>query len=282
MHRLYLPLAVLIATTFSMPLLAQDASLPDWVLYERGERARREGRLAEALRLYSDALLARPVYPEAQLGTARVYRAGGDSLLAERYYRRAVEQAGALAIPDEVFRIESELAGLLRDTNRQDEAIAILEDLTVRDPIFGRRDNLGQRAAMFELLLSSGLHRVLVLYRLDFPQALNAHAELGDYYLLSHQPGASELAAEHLLFATVEVASRAIRAIIERDFSYEFTTLEDFLIVAQTYPEVNDYIRTYQLRSLLFGLAVALEGTRMDNAAERAGEIRAALAAASF
>ena len=276
MYRTYLSLAVLIAVTASS--VAQEATTPGWVLYERGERARREGRLAEALRRYSEALRVRPVYPEAQLGTARVYRAGGDGLLAERYYRRAVEQAAALAIPDEIFRIESELAGLLRDGNRQDEAIAILQRLTARDPIFGRRDNLGQRDAMVALLFSGGLDRVLVLYRLDFPQALDAHAQLGDYYLSLPRPEARERAAEHLLFAVVEVTSRAIRAVIERDVGYEFATLQSFLNVAQRYPEVNAYLRKYELRALLLGLAVALDEMRTPNAALRAGEIRAAVA----
>ena len=276
MYRTYLSLAVLIAVTASS--VAQEAATPGWVLYERGERARREGRLAEALRLYSDALRVRPVYPEAQLGTARVYRAGGDRLLAERYYRRAVEQAGALAIPDEVFRIEAELAGLLRDGNRQEEALAILQRLTARDPIFGRRDNLGQRDAMVALLFSGGLDRVLVLYRLNFPQALDAHTQLGDHYLSLPRPEARRLAAEHLLFASVEVMSRAIRAVIERDVDYEFTTLERFLNAARTYPEVSAYLREYELRALLLGLAVALDGMRAPNATLRAEEIRAAVA----
>lgn len=282
MYRTYLSLAVLIFVSAVASSVAQEAATPGWVLYERGERARREGRLAEALRRYSEALRVRPVYPEAQLGTARVYRAGGDGLLAERYYRRAVEQAAALAIPDEVFRIESELAGLLRDGNRQDEAIAILQRLTARDPIFGRRDNLGQRDAMVALLFSGGLDRVLVLYRLNFPQALDAHKQLGDYYLSFPQPEAYERAAEHLLFAVVEVTSRAIRAVIERDVGYEFATLQSFLNVARTYPEVNAYLRKYELRALLLGLAVALDEIPAPNAALRAGEIRAAVVASGL
>ena len=74
------------------------------------------------------------------------------------------------------------------------------------------------------------------------------------------------------------MTSRAIRAVIERDVGYEFTTLERFLNVAQRYPEVNAYLRKYELRALLLGLAVALDGIPAPNAALRAEEIRAAVA----
>lgn len=252
---------------------------PAWVYYERAEEAARSGPTRdypEALRLYSRALEAQAVYPEAYIGMARVYAAEGDTALARRYYQRALEQSGSLEIPDEEFALRLELARLLEQEGADREYRNALRRIVNQDPVFsGDGDaNGNQRRAMRERLLDSGLNRVLILYRLDFPQALEAHRELADYLLQDPDPQRREEAVEHLLFSVVEIGGRAVNAIIDHEFDYQFTTIADLILTAQRYPDVRDYLQEMGFIELLLKLAATLDETPTDGADMAAAEIR--------
>ena len=257
---------------------ADGDDTPAWVYYERAEEASRfdspERDYAEALRLYSQALTVQPVYPEAYVGMARVYRAEGDTTLAERYYRTALDQADALQIPDEEYALQLELAEMLEQVGRDREFRNALQRVINHDPVFAGEGNNGQRRAMRERLYESGLNRVLVLYRLDFPQALQAHREYADYLLQQDSAEQTDLAVEHLLFSVVEIAGRAVDAIIDREFDYQFTSVSDMLLTAQRYPEVQRYLEEMDFLGLVLRLAQALDEATPDGAAQAAAGIR--------
>lgn len=250
---------------------------PAWVYFERAEDAARPGPerdYAEAIRLYSRALSAQTVYPEAYIGMARVYAAEGDTALARRYYQRALEQSESLEIPDEEFELRLELARLLEQEGADRQYRNALRRIVNQDPVFNGETEGNQRRAMRERLFESGLNRVLILYRLDFPQALEAHRELADYLLEEPTPERREDAVEHLLFSVVEIAGRAVNAIIEHEFDYQFTTIADLILTAQRYPDVRRYLQEMSFIELLLKLAAALDEAPPDGAQRAAAEIR--------
>lgn len=242
---------------------------PAWVFFEQAEEASRVDNpnrdYAEALRLYARALELRPVYPEAYAGLARVYYREGDLTLARRYYELALEQASSLDIPDEEYALQLELAAMLEQSGQSRDVRDILLRVINRDPVFSEDDGGGQRRAMRAQLYDEGLNRVLVLYRLDFPQALEAHREYARYLLEQESSDETNRAIEHLLFAVVEIGGRAVEAIIDREFDYQFTTIADLLLTARRYPEVQRYLDETDFVSLLLQLAAALDGSTPDD-----------------
>jgi tetratricopeptide (TPR) repeat protein len=261
----------------------ERADVPAWVAFERAEEASREGPdrdYAEALRLYSQALAAQPLYPEAHAGIARIYRTEGDIAMARRHYERALEQSPALQIPDEEYALRIELAEMYLQTGTNDEYRNALQRVINRDPVFAGLDGSRQREAMRDRLHESGLNRVLTLYRLDFPQSLAAHRHYADYLLQQGSRDETAAAVEHLLFAIVEIAGRAVDAIIDREFDYQFTSVADLLLTARRFPEVQRYLDESDFLGLLLQLAAALDVTETPGAAVAADGIRRDLQAA--
>lgn len=253
---------------------------PAWVSYQLAEDQARSGDLAGALRLYAEALSAQPLFPEALAGIARVYLVEGDVALAEEYYQQALTLQDQLVIPDEAFMLRLELASLYDQLGNTRQYENQLLRIMQTDEVFSRRDDANQRRAMRDLLYRSGLNRVLILYRLDSPQTTEAHVRYGRLLLQRDTPEAAQLAVEHFMFAVVEIAGRAVNAIIDRRFDYEFTTIADLFQTARSFPSVFAYIETADLLPILDDLVLALErvGTREAQAA--ADAIRADIAAA--
>jgi hypothetical protein len=136
---------------------------------------------------------------------------------------------------------------------------------------------------MVNTLFVSGLDRVIVLYRLNFPAALEAHRLYARYLLDDGSRTADQIdeAIEHLLFAVVETVGRGVNAIIEREFDYQFTTIPEMIARTDRYREIRDYFRTEDLIGLLRDLAIALEASERPNAAVRAAEIGEQISAVS-
>ena len=232
----------------------RTAPAPAWVYFRRAELLSHgaqsgEQDYAQALQLYSRALELQPIYPEALIGIARIYRAEADLVLAETFYREALEQAAHLDVPDDEYALRLELARMYDQIGEERDYRTMLLSIVNRDPVFAGRDDNNQRTAMLELLLERNLDRVLVLYRLDFPQSLEAHLQYGRYLVRRGGQSDIDLAVEHLLFGVVEIASRAVEAIIERRFDYQFESVANLLQTARRHPEVDEYLRDHALNA---------------------------------
>ncbi len=265
---------LLVALSFLFVTLPVPAQETAWILYQQAEKRFRERAYGQALELYGEALAAQPALPEAQVGMARIYRTEGDFVLAERYYGMAITNAMQLVVPEDVYAIRLELADMYEMWGREESYRTQLEAIVARDPVFSNPELAWQKDAMVRLLLDRGFNRVLVLYRLDFPQARAAHRLLGELY---RSRGAHENAIEHLLFAAVEQGGRIVEAMIDRRFDYQFTTLDELFVEAAQHADVTAYIEASDFRATLSALAEALTSSGLDGAAGTAAEITASL-----
>lgn len=255
-----------------------DTTEPAWLAFEQAEAVARPGSdrdPAQALRLYAQALAQAGRFPEANLGIARIYREAGDFGQAERHYQRSLQEAEFLQIPAQRFEIRLELAEMYRESGNtegyRNQILTILQN----DPVFAQRDTGRQRRAMQERLLEDGLNRVLVLYRLDAPETLEAHLHRAEELERSARAEDRETARDHLMFAVVEIAGRAVDAIFRYEPDYQFSSIADLLITAARYPDVQAYLDDTGFISLLLRLASILEATPADSP-EHSGAVAAA------
>ena len=249
--------------------IASAERLPAWVLYELARSEMADRNFGVALQRFGEALAEQPIFPEARAGMAAVFAAEGDYLLAERYYRQSISQARQLNVPDQEVLIRHELATLLRRQGRTADYRRELEAVVQRDPVFTGTHNDWQRRAMYDLLLDRGLDRVLVLYRLSHPEVTGAHLELGRWDL----DQGDERAVEHLLFATVELVSRTVSAVINRRYNFQFTSLSELFAVVESVPNARSFVQDERLTDLLLDLADALRTLSDRRGALRAAEI---------
>ncbi len=233
-----------------------------WLEQEAADRAARRGDYGTALRRYARALEMKPRFPEAFVGMARIYRSQSDILLAERYYLEALRSENQLEIPDQVYAIRIELATMYDETRLgrddlrkyRDQLLTIIEN----DPVFSGNEPPGQRNMMVKTLLESGLNRVIVLYRLNFPQGLDAHRRYARYLLEETSGTQQHEAVDHLLFSIVEIAGRAVDAIIGREYDFQFTSVSNLYRTARQYRPVTEYLEAEEFASLLRELQYAL------------------------
>ena len=126
-------------SSLRLPLLSScrppsraGAREPAWILLERAKAAFDERDLTAALDFLLDAVEAEDEFPEAEYWLGRVYAAGGQSVLAEQQYRRAMELSIFLRVPQQRFEIAYSLADLLLrlGKERRSDARAVLSGIT--------------------------------------------------------------------------------------------------------------------------------------------------------
>lgn len=271
------PSIILFLILAFIPMALFGQTLPAWVLFQQAEEEYRAREYGKALQLYGEALAAQPLLPEAQVGMARIYRAESDYVLAERFYLLALENSHHLVVPEDAYAIRVELAEMYQFSGREEQRRQYrgpLEEIVADDPVFSFPENRWQRDAMTTLLYSRGFDRVMVLYRLDFPQSTEAHRRLGT---LDIEEGNFDAAVEHLLFAAMEEGGRIVKAVLQHAFDFQFSTLIDLFQTAQLYDEITDYIERSTFRETLSLLAEALDLSDREGSDRQAEAIRASL-----
>lgn len=276
--RALLSASIIAALIFHAPVFSLEReNLPPWVALQVGEDELRDRNFAIALEYFSDALARQPLFPEALLGIAQVHEAAGDFTLARQYYVAALAQADALVVRDDITQLQLKLVDLLAlSDDPTDEALKMeqLHQIVRRDTVFSRQDDRPhQRDQMRRVLYEGGLNRVLVLYRLNEPQSTAGHRRLGNILRSSSRDEDRELAVDHLLFAVVEVVGRAVTAMLEETFDYQFSTVQELLIEAQEVPAVHQYLMDMELPQMLRELQGALEVAPHERSGTIASEI---------
>ncbi len=240
----------IILLMMSIPLFAQEP--PAWVSLGKGMEAYRNNELGEAMRHFQTARKSRSVFPEADYAIGLVYDAELNFALATRYYTAAINTARDIDIQEEIYPMYYKLARiqwLLRDNVSFERNLnAVIED----DELFSSTDDWFRRNATLTFM-NNGVDNLLFLYRREQSFSFIAHRELGIYYTIAGR----DTAIEHMVMACIQVFSPLIRALIQHQPLYEFTTVEDLLTEAQQYPELRHYIIQSDLYRILYFLGQA-------------------------
>lgn len=250
-----------------------EADLPAWVVAERAEQAFESGDLGRALQLYGAALADQPLFVEARVGMARVYRALGDFPLAERMYLEALDNARQFDVPDERYTVMLELAQMYALQGDPHAAERQLRTIITDDLVFNTVGPAGQRTQMKRVLLEDGVNRVIVLYRVDFPQALEAHRRIARMLLDSRSQTDRDEALDHALFVVVEIVGRGVRALIDRNPAYQFRSLDQFLDDASEIDAIRQYLEAVDFTEALRLLRRALLANSVQSGADHVNDL---------
>jgi len=154
---------------------------PAWLLLEKGKSSFAQKELSEALDYLLDAVEIQQEYPEAEFWLGRVYEAQGQIVLAEEQYRRAIELAIYLRVPQELILFRYRLARLLLNQGQERllEAESILYGIANNEGASSRSSILLEHQYI-ERLTGHGIDELLFLYRDDLGYALEARKILGE------------------------------------------------------------------------------------------------------
>ncbi len=227
------------------------------------------GELGEALELYLSIRPTGHKAPEVEMALGDIFRMQAEPALAEAHYRRALELAASLEVPDNRATIRYRLADMFRQLGRygemEEELLAVLA-IPPGYP-FGRiRDDVAR------VFRGSGIDRVLVLYRITGVQTARAHSGLAWYYARAGRPAE---AVEHALFSMIIALSRAIDEFRLRQPAFRFESVSAFLSLAAKEPDILEYLRAGALPSDIYSLGVALRALGDAEGAVRAWHLLA-------
>lgn len=228
---------------------------PAWLALEQGHRSFDQGAFGDALRSYQSALAEAGIMPEAELGIARVYAAQADDVLAIRFYRQTLEQEDQFDLPELAHIARYELAEIYRRQRRPEAYEETLLQVVAEDALFTDPEEEATRDQMRDVLLSEGLDRLLVLYRLQELFSTEAHQRLAEHYV----EGGRDIALEHAMFAVVKILSEAISVYRERYFDYEFESVVEFHRRLERQPLIREYLQDAGLYRSLYYLARSVE-----------------------
>ncbi|MFW5849428.1 MAG: hypothetical protein ACOCXN_06615 [Spirochaetota bacterium] len=237
-----------------------QAEEPAWLVIERAERLLDEAEFGLAIRAYRRALDLAPGTPEALLGLGRTYKAIADYEVAEDYFRRALEQRGAFEVPDLAFVVRYERADIYRtrrDFARYEQELSqiVAEDPPPEESLIPDGVHL--------ILAEQDLERFLVLYRLPESASTRARGMLAELLV---GLGRYNAAAEQAALAVLQSFTTLIDAAIERDPTYEFTTVGGLLERARADEVMEAYLSESALFHDLYYAAAAFWGERNDAA----------------
>ena len=191
------------------------------------------------------------VMPEAEAAIGDIYRAEGETRLAEKQYERAYNLRNALAIPAGKYDILLRWAGLYED-QEQYNAMESKLLMVVADDRWSRGEQLPLQVE--RNYVDKGLDHVLSLYRFDSVFAAAAHSRLGWFYC---RTGRYPQAVRSLLNAVVIQVSDVSEFLKRKDPDMAVTGLESFLNAALRDRETRSWIETSSLFADLYYLSAA-------------------------
>lgn len=158
-------------------------------------------------------------YPEAEYGIGKVFFAEGELGLAELQYRRALDEAGILEVPDERDEIVLSLAEVAKAKGDLKSYEDRLSQALAEAPVFAATDSAAfLRTAMERALDIEGFDSLVRLYPLDDPRIVKPASLYGEFLLRSGRSPA----VQYLAFAADAAVTEAVKRIRAKDpgFSY--------------------------------------------------------------
>lgn len=200
---------------------------PAWILLEKGKSSYAQKKLPEALDYLLDAVEFQREYPEAEFWLGKVYEAQGQIVLAEEQYRRAIELAIYLRVPQELTLIRYRLAKLLLNQGQERalEAESILHGIANNGGASSRSDILLEHQYIARLT-EGGIDELVFLYRDDLGPSLEARKLLGE---IAWNRGNYRSALLHSMRSALSILTTAAERYRERhpDWRFDIDAVED-------------------------------------------------------
>lgn len=248
-------------------LLPAQETEPAWLVAERAERLMVEREFGLAIQSFRQALQLSPGDPDVLFGLGRAYKAIGDQTVALDYFARALDHRVDFDVPASALIVRYERADVFR--TRRDFARYERELFAIVEDDAGAEGPVPEDALLPEdlhlALDTRGLDRLLVLYRLPESGATRARGMLAELLVgLGRYAGAAEQGA----IAVLQSFTTLIDLALDRDPTYEFTTVSDLWQRIARYGEVERYFETSELPHDLYYLGAAYWGEGNSTAFE--------------
>lgn len=260
---LALTMGAQVASAQAIPSQAQHD--PPWLLLELGKRAFRERNFGQALDYFRTTIARGGVTPEAEMWIGRVFEQEGELDLAETQYNRALASSSQFQIPGETTAILYDLARIYNNTNQYGKYEVTLKKIVAEDSTYSSKKDSFTRQSMVHVLVTDGLDKLLVLYRLHDKPTLDAHAQLGELY---YRTGRYSQAIMNLTFAAITTLTVAIDAFKAHDPEFHFSTMNNLMQMAQKSSTVSDYLASTHLFRTLYYLGSSLYGDGHEERSE--------------
>lgn len=184
------------------------------------EELRGSAAIHNSLKALQSLAAGLQVYPEAEFGIGRVFFVEGELALAELQYRKALDEASSLEVPDDRLEIILALAAVHKAKGDWKDYEDDLRLALSNSTIFSSSDDF-LRTAMERALNLQGFDVMLRLYPVDEPKIIDAASALGEFLLRN---GRSQ-ATISLALATDAMLTRVLAALREYDPTLRFSTL---------------------------------------------------------
>ncbi|MDR2509775.1 MAG: hypothetical protein LBC77_03925 [Spirochaetaceae bacterium] len=193
-------------------------------------------------------------YPEAEFWIGEVYRLEGETAIAIKQYRKALEVNIEAESAQRALEVRYKIAELLLAEQNWTQLEAVLNEIIQGDTLWNASDNF-VRNAMTRTLEGDGINAFLKMYRYRNDDQEKAHRMLGEF---CYKSGRYILAESHLAFAVLAQSTVIVEEAVRRRFDFEFTTLENLAAEISRRGAIKDYIVKVDYYRTLYFLGAAL------------------------
>lgn len=238
----------------NLGLFALD-ELPLWVEFEKAKELFHNGEFQDALDFFIKATKADTPYPEAEYMIGLLYLEEGELKIAEEQVKRAIELSPYLQSQEDLTHYKYTLADIFLLKEDYNNYIETLKGIIGGDEI--DLSDVRDQKAYFDVLINSGMNRLLHLYRKKADNVINARLLLGYYY---HGIQDYKNSVNYLLSPCLALISEVIDDNIQMDREYTFTDINSFLKDSKNNRRINTYYEEHDFYKVLYYLGESLLG----------------------
>lgn len=249
----------------SISLYSLEDEKPLWVEFQEAKSLYENGRFQEALDFFLEVTKSETPYPEAEYMIGMLYLEEGELAIAEKQVIKAIDLSEFLEVKEDLNKYKYSLARIYLLKEEYDNYIYTLKDILGRDEI--DIDEIRDQKAYYDMLLNSGIDRLLHLYRKEADNVLDARLYLGYFY---NSQGDYKASVNYLLSPMLALFSEAIEDETLRDREYVFESMEIFFKEIPKDDRISQYFIEHDMYKVLYYLGESLYGLGEE---ERAMEI---------
>ncbi|MBI9100879.1 MAG: hypothetical protein JEY99_00575 [Spirochaetales bacterium] len=238
---------------------------PDWLMIERGRQAIIDRELGDALRIFrsilGNAANEGRMVPEAEMWLGYIFEQEGETELAVQQYNRALDHADILYVMEDKYTILYRLANLYEAIYQYGKYETLLKRIITEgsaDEVEPEASLIYLQEAMFNALMRDGIDKLFILYRKNEKKLQPAYSKLGLYH---YKTGLYREAVRNYISSLITPVTNVVDYQRNLDFTYEYTTLSEFLFDSLSDPVLSDYLEEVGFVQDLYYLGASLFGT---------------------